>query len=101
MGQKKYPVLDRSEVLGIMRALGFGLDRQHGSHAQYLKRRADGTHALVTVDMAEKEFDEYLITRMIRQSGHTRDEFYGCTKQTAKKAGLEYYYQRFAGLKRS
>jgi len=37
------------------------------------------------VDVNEDVFDEYLIKSMIRQSGRTREQFYGATKKTGKK----------------
>jgi predicted RNA binding protein YcfA (HicA-like mRNA interferase family) len=90
MGTRRYPPLTPSEVVAILRALGFSLKRQDGSHAQY-ERGADGLRerALVTVDMAVTEFWEELMRSMIRQSRFSREEFYGATKQTAKKIQLK------------
>ena len=87
MGRRKYPPLTPREVVSILLALGFGLKRQDGSHAQY--ERPAGTankeRRLVTVDMSVSEFWEDLVKSMIRQSGFSREEFYGATKATAKK----------------
>jgi predicted RNA binding protein YcfA (HicA-like mRNA interferase family) len=88
MGSRRYPSLTPSEVIAILRELNFYPKRQDGSHAQW-ERLAEGsrTRALVTVDVAESDFSEPLMKSMIRQSGFTREEFYGATKKTAKKIG--------------
>lgn len=65
-----------------MTSNGFVRTAFRGSHAQYEM----GSHK-VTVDMAVKDFNTYLIKSMIAQSGLTREDFYGATKSTAKKIG--------------
>lgn len=77
---KKYPPLTPREVIEILKAQGFQLKETEGSHAQYEK----GSRK-VTVDMAVKEFDPFLLQSMIRQSGLDRDSFYSSTKAAAKK----------------
>jgi len=44
-----------------------------------MNARADSTRrrSVVTVDMGIREFGERLIKSMIRQSNHTKEEFYG------------------------
>jgi predicted RNA binding protein YcfA (HicA-like mRNA interferase family) len=93
MGQRRYPPLTPSEVVAIVTALGFTFDRQVGSHRHY-QRAADPDIAtkpkprsVVTVDTSVQSFDEFLIKSMIRQSNHTREEFYGATDRTARKIG--------------
>jgi predicted RNA binding protein YcfA (HicA-like mRNA interferase family) len=85
MGKRKYPPLKHREVVEIILSLGFTLDREESSHAQY-ERPADATHrrAIVTVDDYD-DFEEKTIKRMIGQSGFTREQFYGATPKTAKK----------------
>lgn len=85
----RYPSLTPSEVESILQELGFQFKRQDGSHAQW-QRPAEGSRqrAIVTVDKSEREFLDYLMKSMIRQSGFTREEFYGATKKTAKKIGI-------------
>ena len=86
MGKQKYPVLKHSEVIDIIRALGFVFKRQTASHAHY-ERTPDSKipeRKLVTVG-AYSEFDDDLIKSMVRQSGFSREDFYGATKKTAKK----------------
>ena len=81
---KKYPPLTPKEVINILNKRGFKFVGQEGSHRQYdgiIKERK----RKVTVDMAEKDFDNFLMQNMIRQSGLTRDEFYCSTKTTAQK----------------
>jgi predicted RNA binding protein YcfA (HicA-like mRNA interferase family) len=85
MGKRKYPPLKHREVVEIVLALGFVLDRQEASHAQYERAATPGRlRAVVTVDGYE-DFEEKIIKRMIAQSGFTRDQFYGATPKTAKK----------------
>jgi predicted RNA binding protein YcfA (HicA-like mRNA interferase family) len=92
MGQRRYPPLTPGEVIDILTALGFRKRGQEGSHAQYY-RPACGRFAasVVTVDVKYAEFDDERIKNMIRQSQHSRDEFYGATKRTARKAGVGAY----------
>jgi hypothetical protein len=40
--------------------------------------------------MGEKDFGDYILKSMIRQSNHTRDEFYGATKRTARRADVPF-----------
>jgi predicted RNA binding protein YcfA (HicA-like mRNA interferase family) len=92
MGRRKYPPLTPSETVAIVTALGFHHKKTVGSHAHY-ERLPKGRFptAVVTVDTQYKEFDDDLITTMIDQSRHTRDEFYCATKSTAKKAEVPPY----------
>jgi predicted RNA binding protein YcfA (HicA-like mRNA interferase family) len=85
MGQRKYPPLKHREVCAILKALGFAPIRQVGSHCQW-ERPADATKGrkLVPIDDYE-EFEQRLLKIMIEQSGFTRVEFYGATRETAKK----------------
>jgi predicted RNA binding protein YcfA (HicA-like mRNA interferase family) len=86
MGQRKYPPLTPSQVEAIVKALGFIFKRQIGSHKHYERAAdTDRNRAVVTIDMAIDEFWKDLIKSMIRQSGFTREQFYGATPKTAKK----------------
>lgn len=89
MGQRGYPPLTPSEVKTILDALGFKFDRQRGSHAQYerLPTARDTQRRIVTVDGSVKQFDDYLMRSMVRQSGENRVTFYCATPHTAKKIG--------------
>jgi predicted RNA binding protein YcfA (HicA-like mRNA interferase family) len=86
MGKRRYPPLTPTEVVAIVTELKFSFKRQDGSHRQY-ERAADSDRprSVVTVDMSVASFAEYLIKSMIRQSNHTREEFYGATDRTGKK----------------
>ena len=91
MGKRRYPPLTPSEVKAIVLALGFRHRRTQGAHAHYERQAIAGLpRSLVTVDEHYPEFDDDLIKKMIAQSNHTRDEFYGATKHTAKKAGVRF-----------
>ena len=89
MGKRKYPPLTPSEVIAILSALGFFWKHQEGSHCAYERAACSKRkRAVVTVDTAKSEFDEFLLKSMIRQSQFERAEFYGATKSTARKAGV-------------
>jgi predicted RNA binding protein YcfA (HicA-like mRNA interferase family) len=85
MGQRKYPPLKHREVVAIVIALGFVLDREHSTHAQYERVAGDGkARTLCTVDNYD-DFEQKMIKNIISQIGCTREQFYGATVQTAKK----------------
>ena len=92
MGRRKYLPLTPSEVKDIVVALGFVWKRKVGSHAQY-ERAALGKRgrSVVTIDESTDQFDDFLMKSMIEQSSFTRNQFYGATKKTARKAGLAVY----------
>jgi predicted RNA binding protein YcfA (HicA-like mRNA interferase family) len=97
MGQRKYPPLTLSEVIAILKGMGFTKAREEGSHAHYEALASDPyPRSIVTVDTGYREFDESRIKTMIRQSNRTREKFYGATKGTARKASVQ-----FAKLARS
>src|SRR5260370_9501479 len=86
MGQRKYPPLTPSEVIAILKALGFSKKHQEGSHAQYeCPRTGEYLRSIVTVDVAYREFDDTLIQSMIRNSNRSRELFYAATNRTATK----------------
>ena len=91
MGQRKYPPLTPAEVVAILTKLRFKKVREEGSHAHF-EHPADGNHprSVVTVDMGYGEFDDALIKSMIRQSNRTREEFYGATKRSARRAAVRF-----------
>jgi predicted RNA binding protein YcfA (HicA-like mRNA interferase family) len=97
MGKRKYPPLTPSEVVAIVEALGFKLKNTTGDHRQY-ERSADRVRprSIVTVDMGEKDFGEFHLPSMIRQSNFSRDEFYGATKRTARRAGVGIFHPQVA-----
>ncbi len=85
MGQRRFPPLKHREVVAIVIALGFNLDREHSTHSQYERPAAEGRpRALCTVDDYD-DFEQKMIKNIISQIGCTREEFYGATAQTAKK----------------
>ena len=91
MGQRKYPPLTPSEVIAILRNLGFTKAREEGSHAHFEAKASNPyPRSIVTVDMGYREFDESRIKTMIRQSNRTREVFYGATKGTARKASVTF-----------
>ena len=86
---KRYPPLTPPEVSSILSARGFVSDRSKGSHVQY-RGTIRGVTRYVTVDTGKHEYSDFLMQSMIRQSGMTREEFYGATKSTARKIGLRH-----------
>lgn len=92
MGQRKYPPLRPDEVIAILRSLGFTKVRQEGSHTHFECPAGSGLpRCVVTVDVAYSECDESLIKSMIRQSGRSREQFYGATKGSARKASVRLF----------
>ena len=90
MGQRKYPPLTPSEVAAILKNLGFSKARVESSHVHYARVACVRyPRSIVTVDTNYREFDESRIKTMIRQSNRTREEFYGATKGTARKASVQ------------
>jgi hypothetical protein len=89
MGKRRFPPLKHSQVIAILRNLGFSPVR-HGDHEVW-ERPAGLTPAGVSLPRKAlpvddyDEFDETLIKRMIPQTGFTREQFYGACKDTAKK----------------
>ena len=87
MGARAYPPLTPSEVVAILKGLGFKLKRQTGSHAHYERLPDDelNERKIVTVDMSHSQFSVRMIKNMVGQSGFKRREFYAAAKGTAKK----------------
>lgn len=82
---KKYPPLKFKEVSQILKALGFILDHQTGSHQQWYRETANKKYA-VTLAKHKKEIPTGTLKNIIHiQSGASREEFYGAIKSTAKK----------------
>lgn len=75
-----------------MLALGFKRKNKVGSHVQY-ECPASGKRPrrVVTVDEAIDQFDDFLLKSMIEQSNFPREQFYGATKKTARKAQVKVY----------
>src|SRR5258708_34957621 len=91
MGQRKYPPLTLSEVIAILRGLGFTKAREERSHAHYEALAfGDFPRSIVTVDMGYRVFDASRITTMIRQANRTREMFYGATKVRARNASVQF-----------
>ena len=91
MGKRSTPPLTPSEVVAILKVMGFGFKNHEGSHAHY-ECPATGQYprSVVTVDMHCKEFDDFLMKSMIRQSNRSIAEFYGATKRSARKASVPF-----------
>ncbi len=58
----------------------------------------DRPRSIVTVDVKLAEFDDYILKSMIEQSNHSREEFYGATKRTARKASVRLLKQAEADV---
>jgi predicted RNA binding protein YcfA (HicA-like mRNA interferase family) len=90
MGKRRFPPLKRAQVIAILTNLGFTAVR-HGDHECW-ERQANPSLALGPTNQRRlvpvgdyDEFDQTLLKRMIRETGFTRDQFYGACKDTAKK----------------
>jgi len=73
-------------VCRILKSLGYELKGFLGDHKIY----EDGQGHNVHVDMGEREFGTPGMTIIIRNTGLSREEFYGATKESAKKIGIRY-----------
>ena len=82
----KYPPLTPKQVCRILEARGFRLTNKTGDHRIYEDDKGHNVQA----DMVEKDFGISGMKIIIRNSGLTREEFYGSTKQTAQKIGAKY-----------
>jgi predicted RNA binding protein YcfA (HicA-like mRNA interferase family) len=81
---RKYPVLTLNDITAILSALGFVYSKSRGGHDFYKGFHSE-KNCKVTVDPKCAPFDDFLIKSMIRQSGYSREEFYGATPSTLKK----------------
>ena len=73
-----YPLLDRTQVESILKALGFTQIRHEGSHAQW-EGYTKNKRRLVTVKHFSRIKEKYshgLLRKMIQQSGLSKKEFY-------------------------
>ncbi len=84
---KQYPPLTPAEVVKILLARAFVWERTRASH-EYYRGLVRGRIRNVTVDRHYSELDVKRVRDMIDQSSLSRDEFYGSTKETAKKINL-------------
>ena len=84
---RKYPPLTPEEIRRILCVRGFVHDSTTDSHELY-RALSRGKIRRVTVDQHYREFSDRLIVYMIDQSGLTREEFYGSTRETARKIEL-------------
>ncbi len=85
---KRYPPLTPTQVIAILLARSFVLDRTRGGHSYYTGM-IRGRLRHVTVSTHYTEFSTELIQDMIAQAGLTRDEFYGSTHDAARKVNLK------------
>jgi predicted RNA binding protein YcfA (HicA-like mRNA interferase family) len=86
---KKYPPLTSTQVEAILRANKFIYSHSRGDHKYYygvIKKKS----RTVTLKMRIDVYSNDLLKYMIAQSGLTREEFYGSTKETAKKIGVKF-----------
>lgn len=88
MSPRAYPPLKPREVVSILNARGFVLERTRGDHEYYVCHRG-GEKIVVTVDRGVKEYDINVLKSMIRQSKISRKSFYCTLKKTAKKIGMK------------
>ena len=84
---KQYPPLTPADVVKILLVRGFVWERTRASH-EFYRGTVRGRVCNVTVDRHYPEFDVKRVRDMIDQSGLTREEFFGSTKETARKINL-------------
>ena len=84
----EYPALSYRHIIRILRRNKFQLDRQDGSHQQwvgYIK----GKHRVVTVIAHKKDYAPKTMRAMIEQSGLTKKEWYESLRRETKKANRD------------
>lgn len=85
---RKYPPLTPLQVCKNLKKLGFRRTpsprRTQGDHRYY----EDEAGRIVQVDMGENSFGPDAMKLIINNAGVTRKQFYGASKQTAKKIDL-------------
>lgn len=79
----KYPRLTYSETVAILKALGFSLKNQKGSHEHWFKETPNKKFKVTL--QKNKEYDARDIRSHISQAGVKREEYYGACERTAKK----------------
>jgi predicted RNA binding protein YcfA (HicA-like mRNA interferase family) len=89
MGQRHYPPLTTSQVISILLARGYELERTKGDHRYYVLIK-NGYKRIVQVDMGCPEYGKDLIPMVLKETGLSRDEFYSSTKSTAKKINIDF-----------
>ena len=78
MGNSKYPLLNRRQILSILKSLGFQEKNTVGSHEQW-EGITNKLRRVVTVKQLSSNSDQYsntLMKSMIDQSGLSKKEFY-------------------------
>ena len=65
----KLPVLKPARVVRALRRLGFGIERQKGSHLQMMRG-----NRLVTVLMHARDLNPAVLASILRQAGITAQE---------------------------
>jgi predicted RNA binding protein YcfA (HicA-like mRNA interferase family) len=86
MGQRKYPPLEPGEIIAILAARGYRLDRTRGDH-RYYTRYVNGRERVVNIDMGNPMYSKNWLQLVIEESGLDRDDFYCSTKSSAAKIG--------------
>lgn len=86
----RYPPLTPKQVCKILEAWQFEFVHYKGDHRIY----EDDKGHNVQVDMGERDFGIRGMKIIIDNSGLSRDEFYGATKQSANKARLPFKKKR-------
>lgn len=83
----KYPPLKCREIIHILKARDFVLDRKDKGH-HYYAGYTKGKPRVVQVDMKFEVYEGHWLTVVIDQSGLSREEFYASTRTTAKKINV-------------
>ena len=84
------PPLTPGEIVLILLARAFSFSRSTASSHDIYTGTWNHQKRIVVVDMGITIYnDADMIKLVIRQSGMSREEFYGATPKTAKKIGLQ------------
>lgn len=88
MGQRKFPPLTPAEIIAILIARGFTFHHSEADH-NYYYCEVKGKKRVMQIDTGNPLYSDYWLKQTIKETGMTREQFYGSTKSTAKKIGCK------------
>ena len=88
MSRKKWPPLQVSLIIRILLRANF-VSEPGGNHDKYVGF-IDGKRRVVPVSRSHSELQARLVKAMVAQSGLSREQFFGLTRESANIVGCEY-----------
>jgi len=71
----KLPLLSGKEIMKALRKAGFEYVKRRSSHVKLKRKTPQKNYIVIVPDY--KEVDRYILNKIIKNSGLTRDEFMG------------------------